>query len=43
MKVLQEERLFLELNERIRALVEDEKGYIYFSSDQGNIYKIIEK
>lgn len=43
MKVLQEERLFLELKERIRALVEDEKGYIYFSSDQGNIYKILQK
>jgi len=43
LKVIQEERLFIDFKERIRALVEDEKGFIYFSSDQGNIYKIKKK
>jgi len=40
--VIQEERLFTYLNERIRAIVEDEQGFLYFCTDQGNIYKIHE-
>ncbi|HIF88502.1 MAG TPA: PQQ-dependent sugar dehydrogenase [Candidatus Thioglobus sp.] len=35
-----EERLFEDLNERIRALVQSPEGWIYFSTDNGNIYRI---
>ena len=33
-----EERLIEDLNERIRALLESPEGWIYFSTDSGNIY-----
>jgi glucose/arabinose dehydrogenase len=35
-----EERLFENLNERIRALLQSPEGWIYFSTDNGNIYRI---
>ncbi len=35
-----EERLMEDLNERIRALLQSPKGWIYFSTDSGNIYVI---
>jgi len=35
-----EERLVSELQERIRDLVESPEGWIYFSTDSGNIYRI---
>ena len=35
-----EERLMEELNERIRALLQSPEGWIYFSTDSGNIYVI---
>ncbi|MDO6763084.1 PQQ-dependent sugar dehydrogenase [Agarivorans sp. 1_MG-2023] len=38
-----EERLFEDLNERIRALAVDKNGYIYFSADSGNLYKVSPK
>ena len=33
-----EERLMEDLNERIRALLQSPEGWIYFSTDSGNIY-----
>ena len=38
--VIAEERLMEDLNERIRALLESPEGWIYFSTDNGNIYVI---
>ena len=38
--VVAEERLMEDLNERIRALLESPEGWIYFSTDSGNIYVI---
>ena len=35
-----EERLMEDLNERIRALLQSQEGWIYFSTDSGNIYVI---
>jgi len=35
-----EERLFESLNQRIRALVQSPQGWIYFSTDNGSIYRI---
>ena len=35
-----EERLLEELDERIRALVADDKGWLYFSADSGAIYRL---
>ena len=35
-----EERLIEDLNERIRALLQSPEGWIYFSTDSGNIYVI---
>jgi len=35
-----EERLMEDLNERIRALLQSPEGWIYFSTDSGNIYAI---
>ena len=35
-----EERLFENLNERVRALLQSPEGWIYFSTDNGNIYRI---
>lgn len=40
--VINEERLFEDLQERVRTLVEDNKGNIFFATDSGKIYKIIE-
>jgi len=37
---IDEERLLGDLNERIRAITEDSKGWIYFSTDSGKIYRI---
>lgn len=39
-KVVKQERLFKYLNERIRDVVESPDGYIYISTDSGNIYVI---
>jgi glucose/arabinose dehydrogenase len=39
-KAIDEERLLLDLDERIRALTEDSQGWIYFSTDSGKIYRI---
>jgi glucose/arabinose dehydrogenase len=39
-KVAAEERLFENLNERIRALLQSPEGWIYFSTDSGKIYVI---
>ncbi len=36
-----EKRLFNNLNERIRALLESPAGDVYFSTDGGNIHKIV--
>lgn len=38
--VIKEERLLQSLDERIRALVQDPEGRIYFSTDSGKIYRI---
>jgi glucose/arabinose dehydrogenase len=37
---LTEQRLLGDLNERIRALIQSPEGWIYFSTDNGNIYRI---
>jgi glucose/arabinose dehydrogenase len=37
---MDEERLLLDLNERIRALAESPQGWIYFSTDSGKVYRI---
>mgnify|MGYP000329478061 CR=1 FL=1 len=39
-RAITEERLFDKLDERIRALVQSPEGWIYFSTDSGNIYVI---
>ncbi len=39
-KAIAEERLLTQLDERMRALVQSPKGYIYFSTDSGKIYSI---
>lgn len=39
-KVIKEERLLLGLNQRIRNIIEDQAGFIYISTDSGNIYKL---
>lgn len=39
-KVIKEERLLESLDERIRALIQSPKGWIYFSTDSGKIYRI---
>lgn len=39
-EVVSEQRLFENLNERIRNIIESPKGYIYFSTDNGRIYVI---
>ncbi len=35
-----EERLLEDMSQRIRALLEDQQGWIYFSTDNGEIYRI---
>lgn len=39
-KAINEERLLTDMDERIRALLEGPQGWIYFSTDSGNIYAI---
>ncbi len=39
-KAINEERLLTDLDERIRALVENPKGWLYFSTDSGEVYVI---
>jgi glucose/arabinose dehydrogenase len=39
-KAIAEERLLTDLDERIRALAEDPRGWIWFSTDSGRIYVI---
>ena len=39
-QVIGEERLLEKLNERIRALAQDSRGWLYFSTDSGRIYVI---
>ena len=39
-KAINEERLLIDLDKRIRALVENPKGWLYFSTDSGEIYVI---
>ena len=39
-EVIEEERLFNELGERVRNIVVDNAGLIYFSTDRGNIYRV---
>lgn len=38
--ITSEERLVLPLQERIRALVQSPEGWIYFTTDNGNLYRI---
>ena len=40
-KTIEERRLFQNLKERIRNVVESPDGEIFFSTDSGNIYKIL--
>jgi len=39
-EAIHEERLFEDLDERIRALTQSDEGFIYFSTDSGKIYKV---
>ena len=39
-RAIEEERLFENLDERIRALLQSSEGWIYFSTDSGKIYVI---
>jgi len=39
-KLVKEERLLESLDERIRALTQSPEGWIYFSTDSGNIFRI---
>lgn len=39
-RVIKEERLLEELNERIRALAQSPQGWLYFSTDSGKIYRL---
>jgi glucose/arabinose dehydrogenase len=39
-KAIGEERLLEDLNERIRALVQGPEGWLYFSTDSGEVYAI---
>ncbi len=38
--LIKEERLLIELEERIRALAESPEGWLYFSTDSGAIYRL---
>jgi len=40
-KSLSEQRLLASLGERIRAVTQSPEGWIYFSTDNGNIYKMV--
>lgn len=39
-KAINEERLLESLDERIRALMQSPEGWLYFSTDSGNIYRL---
>ncbi len=39
-KVIKEDRILKNLNERIRDIIQDKKGKIYISTDSGNIYSL---
>lgn len=39
-QAVREERLLTDLNERIRALAQSPEGWIYLSTDSGNIYRL---
>jgi aldose sugar dehydrogenase len=39
-RAIDEERLLEDLGERIRALIQSPEGWIYFSTDSGNLYAI---
>ena len=39
-KVIKENRILENLNERIRDIIQDKKGKIYISTDSGNIYSL---
>lgn len=39
-EAVKEERLLKSLNERIRALTQSPEGWLYFSTDKGNIYRL---
>jgi glucose/arabinose dehydrogenase len=41
LKPIKEERLLLELNERIRNMIHNKKGEIFFTTDSGKIYKMV--
>jgi aldose sugar dehydrogenase len=42
-KIISEKRLFTSLGERIREVVQSPQGFVYFSTDSGDIYKILPK
>ncbi|UTM58448.1 PQQ-dependent sugar dehydrogenase [Photobacterium sp. CCB-ST2H9] len=42
-KPVKEERLFEEMGERIRSLVQSKEGYLYFATDSGNLYRVLPK
>lgn len=39
-KVVTEERIIQKLGRRIRCITQDDKGYIYFSTDHGEVYRL---
>ena len=39
-EIVKEERLFEDLDERIRALAQSPEGWLYFSTDSGKIYRL---
>ena len=39
-KAIDEKRLFVDLKQRIRALAEDDRGWIYLSTDTGNLWRL---
>jgi len=43
LNVIKEQKLFSDLDSRIRNVVESIDGYIFFSTDSGDIYKIVPK
>ena len=39
-QAIKEERLFESMNERVRTLTQSPDGFVYFSTDSGNLYQI---
>lgn len=39
-KLVGEKRIFKELNQRIRNIIQDKRGNLYFSTDKGHIYRV---